>query len=343
MQLKDARSISPQGQEALRKRAVRAVLNGMKQTAAACTFSVARGTVARWMHQYRQGGEAALERRPQGRPPAPRLQGEQQTAVMALIERYCPDQLGLSSSLWTREMVGALIKKRFGLALSVWTVGRYLRRWGLTPQKPARRAYEQDPEGVRHWLEVEYPEIQKQAKAEGAEIHWGDEMGVRSDHQAGRTWSRKGKTPVVQGTGQRFRCNIISALTNQGTLRFRVFQENFSGEVFIDFLRRLVRDRGKKVYLIVDRHPVHTSRKVQWWVERHQEEIRLVYLPPYSPALHPGEYLNQDVKSNAAGRWRPRTQGKMMDNLRSYLRSTQKCQDVVRRFFHGEPVRYAAA
>jgi transposase len=196
---------------------------------------------------------------------------------------------------------------------------------------------------VRHWLEVEYPEIQKQAKAEGAEIHWGDEMGVRSDHPAGRTWSRKGKTPVVQGPGQRFRCNIISALTNQGTLRFRVFQENFSGEVFIDFLRRLVRDRGKKVCLIVDRHPVHTSRKVQWWVERHQEEIRLVYLPPYSPALNPGEYLNQDVKSNAAGCWRSRTQRKMMDNLRSYLRSTQKCQDVVRRFFHAEPVRYAAA
>ena len=148
---------------------------------------------------------------------------------------------------------------------------------------------------------------------------------------------------MVQGTGQRFRCNIISALTNQGTLRFRVFQENFSGEVFIDFLRRLVWDRGKKVYLIVDRHPVHTSRKVQWWVERHQEEIRLVYLPPYSPALNPGEYLNQDVKSKAAGRWEPRTQRKMMDNLRSYLRSTQKCQDVVRRFFHAEPVRYAAA
>ena len=240
-------------------------------------------------------------------------------------------------------MVGALIKKRFGLALSVWTVGRYLRRWGLTPQKPARRVYQQNPEAVQQWLEVEYPEVRKQAKAEGTEIHWGDEMGVRSDYQAGRTWGRKGRTPVVSGTGQRFRCNIISALTNQGTLRFRVFQENFSGEVFIDFLRRLVRDRGKKVYLIVDRHPVHTSRKVQWWVECHQEEIRLVYLPPYSPALNPGEYLNQEVKSDAAGRWGPRTQRKMMDNLRSYLRSTQKCQDVVRRFFHAEPVRYAAA
>lgn len=341
--MKDARSLSPEGQEALRKRAVQAVLKGMKQTAAAQTFGVARGTVARWVRQYRQGGEAALDQRPQGRPPAPKLKVEEEEVIVALIETYSPDQLGLPASLWTRDTVGALIKQRFRLALSVWTVGRYLRRWGLTPQKPARRAYEQNPEAVRHWLELEYPEVRKQAKAEGAEIHWGDEMGVRSDHQAGRTWGRKGQTPVVRGTGQRFRCNVISTLTNQGVLRFRVFQENFNGAVFIDFLRRLVWDRGRKVYLIVDRHPVHTSRKVRWWVERHQAEIRLIYLPPYSPELNPGEFLNQDVKTNAAGRWRPRTQGKMMDNLRSYLRSTQKCQDLVRRFFHAEPVRYAAA
>jgi transposase len=343
VQVKDARSISPEVQEALRKRAVQAVLGGMKQTAAARTFGVARGTVARWMGQYRQGGEAALNQRPQGRPPATKLTGEQEAAVVALIEGHCPDQLGLPGSLWTRDTVGLLIKKRFGLALSVWTVGRYLKRFGLTPQKPARRAYEQDPGAVRRWLEVEYPEIQKQAKTEGAEIHWGDEMGVRSDHQAGRTWGRSGKTPVVRGTGQRFRCNVISSLTNQGVLRFRVFQQNFNGEVFIDFMRRLVRDRGRKVYLIVDRHPVHISRKVRASVERHQGEIRLIYLPPYSPELNPGEFLNQDVKANAAGRYRPSTKGKMMGNLRSYLRSTQKCQDVVRRFFDALPVRYAAA
>jgi transposase len=343
VQVKDARSLSPEGQEALRKRAVRAVLRGMKQTAAARTFGVARGTVARWVGQYRQGGEAALDQRPQGRPPAPKLTGEQQRAIVGLIEGHCPDQLGLPAFLWTRETVATLIKKRFGLALSVWTVGRYLRRWGLTPQKPARRAYQQDPQAVRHWLQVEYPEIRKQARAEGAEIHWGDEMGVRSDHQAGRTWGRKGKTPVVWGTGQRFRCNIISTLTNQGVLRFRVFQENFNSQVFIDFMRRLVWDRGKKVYLIVDRHPVHTSRKVRGWMDRHQAEVRLVYLPPYSPELNPGEFLNQDVKANAAGRWRPSTRGQMMGNLRSYLRSTQKSQDVVRRYFHAAPVCYAAA
>jgi transposase len=315
----------------------------MKQTAPARTFGVARGTVARWTGQYRQGGEAALDQRPKGRPPAPKLTGEQEAAVVALIEGHCPDQSGLPGSLGTRDTVGLLIKKRFGLALSVGTVGRYLKRFGLTPQKPARWAYEQDPGAVRRCLEVEYPEIQKQAKTEGAEIHWGDEMGVRSDHQAGRTWGRRGKTPVVWGTGQRFRCNVISSLTNQGVLRFRVFQQNFNGEVFIDFMRRLVWDRGRKVYLMVERHPVHISRKVRTWVERHQGEIRLIYLPPYSPELNPGEFLNQDVKANAAGRYRPSTKGKMMGNLRSYLRRTQKCQDVVRRFFDALPLRYAAA
>jgi transposase len=343
VQVKDARSLSPEGQEALRKRAVRAVLSGMSQTTSAGTFGVARGTVTRWMSQYRQGGEAELDKRPQGRPPAPKLKGAQEETIMALIETYSPDQLRLPTSLWTRETVALLIKKRFGLALSVWTVGRYLRRWGLTPQKPARRAYEQDPEAVRHWLEVEYPEVCKQAKVEGAEVHWGDEMGVRSDHQAGRTWGRKGQTPVVPGTGQRFRCNVISTLTNQGVLRFRVFQENFNGDVFIDFMCRLARDRGRKVYLIVDRHPVHISKKVRAWVDRHHGEIRLVYLPPYSPELNPGEFLNQDVKTNGAGRQRPSARVQLMGNLRSYLRSTQKFPDVVRRFFHAAPVRYAAA
>ena len=343
VQVKDARSISPEAQEALRKRAVQAILIGMKQTTAARTFGVARGTVARWMGQYRQGGETALGQRPQGRPPAPKLTGGQEAAVVALIEAHSPDQLGLPTSLWTRETVGILIKKRFGLALWVWRVGRVFEALGPDSPETGPPGLRTGPAAVRRWLEKEYPDIRKQAKTEGAEIHWGDEMGVRWDHQAGRTWGRKGKTPVVQGTGQRFRCNVISTLTNQGVLRFWVFQENFNGEVFIDFLRRLIRDRGRKVYLIVDRHPVHISRKVRGWVERHRAEIRRIYLPPYSPELNPGEFLNQDIKTNAAGRWRPSTKGKMMGNLRSYLRSTQKCQDVVRRFFRAPPVRYAAA
>jgi transposase len=304
MQVKDARCLSSEAQEALRKRAVQAVLEGRTHQETAQLFGVARGTVTRWMGRYREGGEVGLNARSKGRSSHPALGNEEAALVVELVNRHSPDQLGLPFFLWTREAVGDLMRRRLGLKLSQWTVGRYLKAWGLTPQKPGRRAYQQNPVAVRRWLVEEYPQVQREAKEEGAEIHWGDEMGARSDHQSGRTWGKKGKTPVVGATGQRFRCNVISSLTNRGVLRFRVFEERFTFEVFIDFLGRLIRFGKRKVYLIVDRHPVHMSEAVAQWVERYQDRIRLIHLPAYSPELNPGEYLNQDVKTNAVGRQR---------------------------------------
>src|SRR5207245_2170089 len=158
--------------------------------------------------------------------PCPRLAPPQAATTVRLILSRCPDQLRLPFALWTREAVQQLLARRFGVHVSVWTVGRYLRAWGLTPQKPVRRAYEQNPAAVRRWLKKEYPAIRAQAKREKAEIHWGDEMGLRSDHQAGRSYGRRGQTPVVPGTGQRF-----------------------TAPVFLNFLRRLLRLIPGKVFL----------------------------------------------------------------------------------------------
>lgn len=338
----DARSLSAKAQEALRKRAVKAVLDGMTQQQAAEKFGVARGTVTRWMTQYREQGVRGLNRKPQGRPPTPRLKGHQAATIVRLITERCPDQLKLPFALWTREAVGMLIERRYGVCLSVWTVGRYLRRWGLTPQKPAHRAFEQDPEAVGRWLKQQYPAIYRRARRERAEIHWGDEMGLRSDHQTGTRWGLKGHTPVVLGTGQRFRCNVISTITNRGTLRFRVFTGRFTADVFIDFMKRLVRTSERKVFLIVDRHPTHRAKKVKRWLAEHPKHIELFYLPPYSPERNPDEYLNQDVKSNATGRERAQNLHQMIGNVRAYLPSTQQQPEVVKRFFHAYPVTYAA-
>ena len=342
MKLKDARSLTSQAQEALRKRAVQAVLSGMTMTRAAKVFGVARGTVSGWMKQYAVEGERGLNRRQRGRPPAPRLSGQRAAALKRAITQHCPDEIGLPYALWTREAVGALIRERFGMTLSVWTVGRYLRSFGFTPQKPARRAFEQDPKAVEHWLTEEYPAIRRQAHAEGAEIHWGDEMGLRSDHQAGRSWGKRGQTPVVPGTGKRFRCNVISSLTPRGALRFRVFEGRFNSQVFIDFMRRLLGSTSQKVFLVVDRHPVHLSKAVEAWLERHTEQIRLFLLPTYSPEYNPGEFLNQDVKANSVGRRRARNKRELMANVRGYLRSAQQRPQHVKRYFLAESVRYAA-
>jgi hypothetical protein len=260
-----------------------------------------------------------------------------------LITDRCPDQLKLLYSLWTREAVQALIKRRFGVAVSVWTVGRYLKRWGLTPQKPVRRAFERDPVAVQHWLDTEYPTIAAAAKRDKAEIHWGDEMGLRSDHQTGTSYSRKGRTPVIPGAGQRFRCNMISTVTNRGRLAFMVYKQRFTAAVVLRLLRRLVRHaKGKMLYLIVDGHPIHRSAAVRRWLEKPASSIRMFRLPAYSPELNPDELLNQDVKSNALGRQRPQDAQEMVDSVRSYLWQTRRRPEIVRAYFRQEHVRYAA-
>ena len=342
MEKVDVRSISPSAQEHLRQLAVRAVLDGKKQKAVAQLFAVTPQTISKWVKAYRLGGQVALKSKQKGRPQGGKLKPWQAAQIAKTVIDHHPEQLKLPFYLWTREAVALLIKRRFGLQVSVWTVGRYLKRWGFTPQEPARRAWEQNPEQVRQWLEKEYPQIRRQAQKEKAQIFWGDEMGLGSDHAVGRSYGLKGQTPVILATGQRFSCNMISAITNQGRLNFMVFKERFTAQVFIEFLRRLLRQNDRRLYLIIDRHPVHRSHKVKDWVEEHEERLRLIFLPSYSPEINPDELLNQDVKSNALGRQRPGDQPELMGKVRSYLRSRQCKPDIVAKYFQGKHVQYAA-
>ena len=338
----DARALPAAAQEALRRRTVKAVRDGLTHAEAARVFGVARPTVTRWVTAYAQGGAKTLKAKRRGRPPVTRLAPHQAALVVRLILGRCPDQLRLPFALWTREAVQQLLAEKTGLTVSVWTVGRYLKRWGLTPQKPRRRAFEQDPAAVRRWLAEEYPAIRRAAKQAGAEIHWGDEMGLRSDHQTGTSYGRKGQTPVIPGTGQRFRCNLLSTITNRGRLAFMVFRERFTNRVFLRFLRRLLRQIRRPVFLIVDRHPVHLAKAVQRWVAERPERLQLFFLPGYSPELNPDEFLNNDVKSNALGRRRPREVTQLLATVRSYLWSTQRQPTRVQNYFRAEPVQYAA-
>jgi len=340
---RDARSLSPSAQAALRLRAVEAVTEGMSQTETARVFGVTRQIVGRWMKARRAGGVSALVAHKRGpKSGQGRLSGWQAAMVCNLIRDRDPEQLKLPFILWTSDAVRLLIRRRFGITVSSRSVRRYLAHWGFTPQKPRRAAYERDPEAVKRWLEEEYPAIRAKAKQTHARIYWGDEMGVRSDHQAGRSYAPRGQTPITRGTGQRFGTNIISAITNRGDLAFMVFQRRFTVPVFFRFLRRLVKQSNRKTFLIVDSHPVHRSRAVSKWLQDHAAQIELFFLPGYSPDLNPDEMLNHDVKVNAVGKRRPHNRPQLMRNVRSYLGRRRERPELVQRYFHAVTVRYAA-
>jgi transposase len=341
MRNQNARFLHPVSQRDIRQMTVELFLSGKSKIEISTHLSVCRQSVYKWLKAYEEHGEDGISHDRRGRPRGIQLKPWQCAQIVALIKNYCPDELSLPFFLWTRDSVALLILQKFGKKLSKWTVGRYLEIWGLTPQKPARRAIEQDPVAIKKWIEIEYPSIQKLAKKENATIHWGDEMGLRSDHNAGRTYAPIGQTPVVRRSGNRFSCNMISTITNLGKLSFMVFHENFTSEVFLRFLKRLVQQAPRKVYLIVDRHRAHRSKQVKQWLTENKEAVRVFYLPSYCPELNPDEFLNQDVKTHL-GKKRVKNKAEMIKNLNSHLRMRQKQPEIIQNFIRGCHEKYVA-
>jgi len=337
----DARFLHPVVQQELRYRAVEMFLKGHSKVSISKQLQVSRRSVYTWVTTHKQSGSKGLNNCKRGRPEGSQLKPWQSAQIVKLIKNYCPDELSMPFFLWTRESVGELIRKKFKIKLSKWTVGRYLARWGFSPQKPARRAIEQNPQSIERWLNVEYPAIQKLARKEKATIYWGDEMGLRSDHNVGKTYGLKGETPVVKRTGNRFSCNMISTITNLGKLNFMVFHENFTEDVFLKFLKRFIHQSPKKAFLIVDNHSAHKSKKVKAWLKINEEHIHLYYLPSYCPELNPDEFLNQDVKSYM-GKQRVHTKSQMVNNLNKHLKMRQKQPHIIQNFVQGCHSKYAA-
>ena len=226
--------------------------------------------------------------------------------------------------------------------IKIRTVGDYLERWGFTPQKPAKQAYERNPKLVQKWLDEEYPEILKRAKQDGATIYWADEAGVKNHCQHGRSYAPKGETPVQASTGKHLKLNMISAITNQGKLYFMTYQQRMDAQLFITFLERIIKSSENKAFVILDNLRVHHAKKVKHWAAEHQEQIELFYLPAYSPDLNPDEYLNCDLKNRVANAPAARDQKGFEKVVRNKLRSIQKQPETVKKYFKAEPIRYAA-
>lgn len=345
MEKEDGRKLSRQAQHERRKQAVRLYRKGMKIKEIADALCMAENTVRSAVAAAEQGGLRALAPKPTGRAwgQKRRLTGEQELHIQRHISKNRPEQLKLGFALWTRAAVLLLVQQEFGIELPIRTMGEYLKRWGFTPQRPITKAYEQRPEAVQQWLDEEYPVIAERAKTEGAEIHWGDETAVVNTDVRGRGYQFKAQTPLAYAAGgQRHKLSMISTVTNQGATRWMIIDGAFDSDRFIEFLQALIKDAGKKVFLIVDNLRVHHSKPVKAWLAEHEEHIQVFYLPSYSPELNPDERLNADLKYALGSRIQVRTKDKLRKATEAHMNMLSSNPQRVRSYFDDPKVKYAA-
>jgi transposase len=342
MRKNDARRLDHTTLEAMRERAVQRVQDGESPEVVARVLGINRSTMYGWLAQYRRGGWGALKAKPLfGRPP--KLDGKKLQWIYDTVTQKSPLQMKFAFALWTREMVAAVIKEKYRITLSAVSVGRLLAQLGITCQKPLHRALERNEALVQQWLKKEYPSIRALARREKAEIYFGDAAHMRSDHHSGRTWGKKGETPIVASTGARYRMSLISAVTSRGHMRFMIKEKGgVNADVFIEFLKRLMVGAKNKIFLIVDRGPAHIAKKTKAFVARLGGALRLFYLPPYSPDKNPDELVWKHLKADTVGRTSITSLADFKNKVKSSMLSLQRNPQKIRSFFQKPSLKYAA-
>ena len=344
MEKTDARKLGKEVQQELRNQIIRLRKQGRTNREIAQVVGVSEPHASTVWHKYQEGGKAAIRVKNRGRRNGEKktLSDEQEREIQRLVVDKMPDQLKLPFALWTREAIRQLIQQRFRVVMPIRTVGAYLKRWGFTVRKPVKRAYEQNPKEVNRWLQEHYPVIASQAKKEKAELYWGDETGLQTTAHQARGFAPKGKKPVLRISAKKSGISIVSAINNEGQMRFMLYKKGMTAKLLIKFMGRLIRDAKRKVYLILDNLRSHHSKEVKEWVQQHQGEIALYYLPSYSPELNPDEYLNNDLKGRVHAGVPSRSEQELRKKILSNMRSIAKRPHHVKKFFEHPSVSYAA-
>ena len=334
--LPDPRSLSPESLELLRLLVVRAVVDlGLSQVDASTYYGVSPHTISQWVALYREQGEAGLDVKPQGRPlGAGRvLTPDQEREIRRVVVEATPPEQHIASGTWTRQAVAELIASRFGIELTLQGVGKYLSRWGLTPQKPVRQAREQDPEEVREFVEQTLPTVEEQAQAEGAQLHFTDEVGVKARDQIGTSYAPEGETPVLEVPKTHIEQDVISSVTPEGDLFYWRFSGTMTAPKFIAFLEHLVAETSTKVIVFADRHPAHEAKAVEQWLEGRESDIELHWLPRYAPECNPDEFLNNDLKQELENEPMPESTSSLRDTIGTILDRIAGMSDRIRGYF----------
>lgn len=342
IKIKDGRTLTHKQGEYIRKQAVQAVrVDNRSPEEVIKIFGLHRSCIYRWLNRYDMGGLPALDSTVAKGPEAKMTEREKQQLARLLLKN--PTQLSFEFALWTIAMIVELIKKKFGVSYSVVQVSVILKSIGFSKQRPLQRAYQQDPKQVEQWLRKRYPAIKKEAKREKREIFFGDEAGFQATAHYGGTWAPKGETPIVKTTGQRMKVNCISAVNNNGTLRFMLYEGNFNSDRFIEFLKRLLHKQTRPISLIVDGHSTHKTKKVAAFVQATNGKLKLYYLPPYSPELNPDELVWNNAKQKVAKRKNQTDENKttFKEKVNATMTEIRKNKKLIRAFYGEKNVAYA--
>ncbi|WP_019939236.1 IS630 family transposase [Bordetella sp. FB-8] len=345
MDTEDARRLSPAEQHERRRQVIRAYKRKVNKRQIARDVGLSYSAACKIIDRFEADGMAALAPRTRGRRTGDKrvLTAEQEACIRQTICDKRPEQLKMEFALWSRAAVKELIEREYQVSLHLRSVGKYLARWGFTPQKPIKRAYEQSPEAVRMWLDETYPGIAERAKTEGAEIHWGDETALVNTDVRGRSFAPKGKTPVVMAVGgTRQKLSMLASVTNQGKARWMIIDGNFNHEKLIEFFEALVADSKRKVFLILDNLGVHHCKPVKQWLAEHPDDMEVFYLPSYSPELNPEERLNADLKHVIRRKAPARTKAKLRAATEEHMALIGREPERVKAYFRDPKVKYAA-
>jgi transposase len=342
----DFRTSSSEVRNAIRKRGLELIKSGKKKKDVAQFFGVNKNTVSNWCKSYSLEGNKGLCDKKRGAKSenCKLLTDNQERYIQKLIIDKYPEQYKLPFALWTRKAVKELIERVLKIDIAITTTGDYLRKWGFTPQKPKKKAYEQKPSEVKKWLDEAYPHIKERAKFENAEIHWGDETGCKNQCNHGRSYAPKGKTPVKEQMSKSFKINMISTLTNQGKVQFMLYSENMNADIFIEFLKQLIKSSDRKIFLILDNLKVHHCYIVKEWLaqEEIKQKLEVFFLPSYSPELNPDEYLNCDLKQGLSDKPAPKNVNQLKTNVENHMNMLQYSPNRVAKYFNHKDIQYAA-
>ena len=326
----------------VRSQVVRLIEKGMNNKQVSELTGVRSNRVSEIRTAYKRDGAEAIKPKKRGRKPKTNmlLTPQEQKEIRQTIISKTPEQMKLAGFLWTLAKISRHIKVTYGKTVSVRCLSNYMKRWELTCQRPTKRACGYDIDRINKFMKEEYPVIKKRAEEEKADIYWGDETGVNNRENFERGFSQKGKPPVLPLPTKRERVNMISAINNKGSVRFMVYEQKMSQQVLIDFLRRLISDAPRKVFLILDNLRVHHGKIVKSWLSKRKDKIEIFYLPPYAPDINPDEYLNHALKRDVHSGNLPRTKIDIKHKIHSFMRRLQHSSDKVKAFFKHTQVSY---